>query len=92
MQNHCKILQYTLIKYCVKVCLTNKNLKNKLNISEQDMVAITNILREKYPTTVWGYTNAITEFSKTKGFERRFELERLAGDLLHDPELYALVV
>ena len=69
-----------------------ETIKNKLNISEKDMVAITNILREKYPATVWGYTNAITEFSKTKEFERRFELERLAGDLLHDPELYALVV
>ncbi len=69
-----------------------ETIKNKLNVSEQDMVEITNILREKYPATVWGYTNAITEFSKTKEFERRMELERMAGDILYNPELYALVV
>lgn len=68
-----------------------ETIKNKLNVSDQDMEIITNILRDKYPPTVWGYTNAITEFSKTKDFERRIELERLAGDLLHDPNRYALV-
>lgn len=56
------------------------------------MEEITKILRENYPATVWGYTNAITEFSKTKDFAKRIELERLAGDILLDPDLYALIV
>lgn len=68
-----------------------ETIKNKLNVSDQDMEVITTILRERYPATVWGYTNAITEFSKTKDFERRIELERLAGDILYNPDRYALV-
>ena len=66
-------------------------IKNKLNVSDKDMQEITYILKESYPNTVWGYTNAITEFSKTKDFERRIELERLAGDILYNPNRYALV-
>lgn len=69
-----------------------ETIKNKLNVSEKDMEEITKILRENYPATVWGYTNAITEFSKTKDFAKRIELERLAGDILLDPDLYALIV
>ena len=68
-----------------------ETIKNKLNASDKDMEEITHILRDNYPATVWGYTNAITEFSKTKEFERRIELERLAGDILYNPNRYALV-
>ena len=76
--------------------ITNKDfrmetIKNKLNASDKDMEEITFILKDKYPATVWGYTNAITEFSKTKEFERRVELERFAGDILYNPNRYALV-
>ena len=76
--------------------LTNKDfrmetIKNKLNASDKDMEEITFILKDKYPATVWGYTNAITEFSKSKEFERRVELEKFAGDILYNPNRYALV-
>ena len=68
-----------------------ETIKNKLNASDKDMEEITFILKDKYPATVWGYTNAITEFSKSKEFERRVELERFAGDILYNPNRYALV-
>lgn len=68
-----------------------ETIKNKLNVSDKDMQEITCILKDSYPNTVWGYANAITEFSKTKDFERRIELERLAGDILYNPNRYALV-
>lgn len=68
-----------------------ETVKNKLGVSDKDMEEIIILLNEKYPKTVWGFTNAVTEFSKTKSLERRLELERLAGDLFYTPDKYALV-
>ena len=78
---------YNILISCSEIRKGNKQAK----ISDKDMEEITFILKDKYPATVWGYTNAITEFSKSKEFERRVELERFAGDILYNPNRYALV-
>lgn len=58
-----------------------EHIRSYLNLSQKDMAYMTDLAINKYPRTVWGYTNAITEYAQRFSVDRRLELEELAGDM-----------
>jgi len=56
--------------------------RNYLGLSDQAMYEIAYIAKQNYGVTVWGYANAITEYAQKYSFERRKELEGMAGSLV----------
>jgi hypothetical protein len=57
------------------------------SFTEAESGAIVDILeREKYnPSTMWGFTNAVTEAAQRFTLERRIDMENIAGGVFFDP-------
>lgn len=67
------------------------HMKRYLTVGDEDMDALARITVEKYEPTVWGYVNAITEYSQRYEVGRRLELEDKAGKLLSREGMQYLV-
>ena len=57
-------------------------IKNTTKLSEEHSKKVIDIMQNSYETNRWGMINAITEVAQEFSFERRLELERIAGSLL----------
>lgn len=68
-----------------------KMLSSYLKCKGEELKVITEIAATEYPRTIWGFSNAITQYAQTKSFERRIELERLAGNIMQNPRRFGLV-
>lgn len=66
------------------VLTARNNLMTYLGIGQESLGLLVSIARNNYGSSLWGFVNAITEYSQRFRFERRFELENRAGTLLTD--------
>lgn len=60
-----------------------ERVKLKTRLSDDSINKVISMMTEKYSTTRWGFINSITEVAQDFTLERRVELEKFAGDLLH---------
>lgn len=59
-----------------------EQMKRYLAVGDEDLDALARITIRNYEPTVWGYVNAITEYSQRFDVIRRMDLENKAGKLL----------
>lgn len=70
--------------------VTKKVLQSYLKVCDKDIDKIVTIATTKYPRTLFGVVNAVTEYAQYTNFEKRIELERLAGDILVNPRIIGI--
>lgn len=58
------------------------HIRQQTNLSLDSSNKVIDLMNTKYEDTRWGMINAITEVAQDFSFERRLELERIAGNLL----------
>lgn len=59
-----------------------KTIKEKTNLSDDDVSEVFDMIEIKYGYTKWGMINSITEVAQKFDLERRIELETMAGNML----------
>lgn len=57
-------------------------IKAKTKLSDESVVKVVEVMRDKYSPTRWGLINSLTEVAQDFTLERRLEIEKVAGDML----------